>query len=304
MIHDAASSAAAISAPSSDQASSLEPHYEVPTVQNSRRVGSRFSRSLRVKAGQLAVFVVIFGTWQLLASTNVLNPFWTSSPSAILHRAYHDLSVSQSRADLLLDVRSTAEAIAIGFALSVVVGLVCGMFLGLVSIARHIVRPVLSVTYALPRIALSPLFVLWFGLGISSRVALTLSVVAFVILINVQDALVRVDRELVASIRTMRSGRWFVARHVYLPTAGDSLFTAMKLGLPLAIATTTVAEMLGASSGIGTRLALASSEFDTTGVFEDLLFIVILAFIAQFALSLCEKRVLRWRNLSEETRAI
>jgi NitT/TauT family transport system permease protein len=150
--------------------------------------------------------------------------------------------------------------------------------------------------YSLPRVALAPLFIMWFGIGIPSKIMLAISIVFFILLINTYVGVQNVDRDLVNAVKTMGAPPRFVTRHVVLPSCIPWIFSGLRISMALALTASVVGEMLAAQYGLGFMLARASGTFDTTGIFMVLFVLALLAIGTYNLMARLEKRLLHWQG--------
>jgi NitT/TauT family transport system permease protein len=228
--------------------------------------------------------------WELVAEF-VLSPFWISRPSAIASRLV-ELAMS---GDLVWHASITILETLLGLLLGLVIGVPIGLALGIWRNVANVVDPFVLGLYSLPRVALAPLFIIWFGIGLFSKVMLAFSLVVFVFMLNVQEGLRNVNPELIQLMRTMRASRGYVTRKVLLPATVTWIFAALRIGIGLALIGAVISELIGASRGLGWYIEHSAGSFDTTGVFAGLVVLVVLAMFANTLVQVCERRALRWR---------
>mgnify|MGYP001563560658 FL=1 len=156
--------------------------------------------------------------------------------------------------------------------------------------------PYLTALYSLPRVALAPLFILWFGIGLASKVMLAVSIVCFILLMNAYAGVRSVDQDLVNAVRTMGASDRYITYRVILPSCVPWIFSGMRIGLGMALIGTVVGEMLASQKGLGHLIAVASGSFDTTGVFASLMIIAGMAMSLNEIPKAVEQRLLRWRG--------
>lgn len=156
--------------------------------------------------------------------------------------------------------------------------------------------PIIYALYSLPRIALMPLFALWFGIGTASKVALGFSIVVFIMLLNTYSGIRNVDRYLIDAVRMMGASRRFVYRFVVLPGIVSWLVAGFRLSTSYALLAAVVGEMISAQVGLGKRLVTYQAMFDRSGIFELLAVLAVLAIIVNQLTQIVERRLGRWRG--------
>jgi NitT/TauT family transport system permease protein len=186
-----------------------------------------------------------------------------------------------------------------GFALGGLAGMAAGIVLGQSRTLADILDPFIMIFYSLPKIALAPLFVLWFGVGIDMKIILTASVVFFLVFLNTYTGVRNVSRELIAILRLMGASDRHVLTKVILPSAVSWVFAGLRLSVPYALIGAIVGELIAANQGLGYLLADASGQFNTAGVFAALLAIVLLALVLNFFVKILEKLVMPWHQDQE-----
>jgi NitT/TauT family transport system permease protein len=147
----------------------------------------------------------------------------------------------------------------------------------------------------LPKVALAPLFVLWFGLGVESKVALAAVLVLFLVFLNTYAGVREVDQDLIDGARLMRASRVQVITKVIIPSALSWVFAGLKISVPYALIGAVLGEMLAANQGLGYLVQYSGSQFDTAGVFAVLFVIALLAVVLNFLVELVQHRMQRWR---------
>jgi NitT/TauT family transport system permease protein len=252
-------------------------------------------RRLVLNGWRLLLTVVLLAAWEV-AATTVTTPFWISQPSRVFDRL-----VSLATSGLLFwHVWATLQAALLGLALGAVVGVALGLLLGAYPRVAAIVDPLLMGLNSLPRVALAPLFIIWFGIGLPSKVILAFSLVVFPVLINAYQGVRGVDRDLVDMLRTMQASPWQVARRVTIPSTLPWIFAGLRIGLGMALIGAVVGELVGSSRGVGYYVESAAANFDTTGVFAGLVILMVLTIALSELMKLVEARLFRWRSF--ETR--
>jgi len=249
----------------------------------------------RVRLTQLLVFVVLVGGWQLLTTWQVLDPFFFGQPSGIVLRLADWVRNGTAYGSLWLQVWTTIKEALLGFAYGVSVGIVLGILLGQVSFLARVLGPYIKVLNAIPRIVLGSIFVVWLGLGTTSKVALAAVLVFFVVFFNAFQGVREVDPNLLANARVLGASRGQIVRHVVLPSALSWIIASLHVAFGFSVIGAIVGEFLGAQKGLGLVIATAQNTFDPDGVFAAMLIIGIVALTAEALISHAERRILSWR---------
>lgn len=241
---------------------------------------------------RLLVACIVIVVWEALVVFNLSTPFWISQPRLIAVRLMQD-TVSP---DFWYDVFVTLYETLIGLAVGATLGGVSGYLLARYRLLDLALEPYLIALYSLPRVALAPLFILWFGIGLMSKVALAVSIVYFILLMNVYSGVKAVDPDLLNAARTMGARNGYVTRHIILPSCVPWIFSGLRIALGMALIGTVVGEMIASQFGLGRLIAVASGSFDTTGVFATLIVLALLAMILNAVMQRTERYLQRWQG--------
>jgi len=240
--------------------------------------------------GRAIVGIVVLGLWEF-TSGRFYNDFWVSRPSAILARIV-DLATS---GDLWFDLQTTLEETLIGLAIGIVAGTALGVALASSGRIAGWVYPYVMALYSLPKVALAPLFVVWFGIGLPSKIVMVTSLVIFVAFYNAYEGVRNIDPDLLDMMKTYRARRTATLTWVVLPSIAVWFFTSLRLGIGLALIGSVIAELVGANRGIGYYITKSAGTLDTTGIFAGLFVIMIVAIALEAIVSAGERRLLRYR---------
>jgi len=266
---------------------------ELEIPQDPAEVEAPVARSgwLSVMGWRVGIIVVGLSAWQL-SSGRLIKPFWISSPSEI----WRQLANWISAGELWMHVEVTLTETVLGFVFGAIAGIVVGLALGLNRRLAAVLDPFIVAFYSLPKIALAPLFILWFGVGLTSKVVLAMFVVFFLVFYNTYAGTLAVEQELVDVLRLMGGSRWQIVRKVILPSALIWIFTGMKSSVPYALIGAVVGEMMASNKGLGYLIQAAAGQYDTGGVFAALFVLMIIATSLHELLKQSERLMLRWRE--------
>jgi NitT/TauT family transport system permease protein len=248
-------------------------------------------RKHKVALTQLVLLVVIIGGWQLGAQRGWIDPFFFPSPASIIERLGEWFSSPQIWTDLGITLLETA----LSFVFGIGGGIVLGLWLGLSAYAAAVLNPFLKVFNAIPRVLLAPIYVLWFGLGLASKVALGLTLVFFVAFFNTLQGVREVNPVVLANARLLKASKWALLKHVYLPSAASWITSSLRVSVGLAVMGAVVAEYLGSSAGLGHMIAQAEGVMDATGVFAGLVLLSAFVVALDAMVDRLEKHLLVWR---------
>ena len=244
-----------------------------------------------VLALQIAVGVGFVAGWQVLAETGVLDPFFFSKPSSIADRVWTWITTGEIYDDLLVTLQEAFYGLVIG----AVLGLVVGFTLARVRLLAAVLDPYVKMLNAIPRVVLAPIFLLWFGLGIWSKVAFAVTLVFFIVFFNTYQGVREVDQVLVDNGRMLGASEAQLLQHVFVPSALSWIFSSLHVSVGFAIVGAVVGEYLGAAKGIGYVIAQAEGTFDTTGVFAGIVVLSVFVVLVDLVVNRVEKHLLRWR---------
>ena len=260
----------------------------MPAV-GTRRAG--LAHKTKIRLFQLAVVVLMFGAWEGLGRAGVIDPFYFSMPSSIVARIWEWFAAGDIYAHLAITLAETILSFGIGTLL----GISLGLWLGLSKLAAEVLDPFIKVFNAIPRILLAPIFVMWFGLGLTSKVALGATMVLFITFFNTCQGVREVNPVILANARLLKASRISLLRHVYVPSATSWILSSLRASVGMAVMGAIVAEYLGSSAGLGHLIAQAEGVFDATGVFSGI--VVLSAFVIALDRSVdaLEGKLLVWR---------
>ena len=239
---------------------------------------------------QLAAFVVVLAVWEVAGRAGLLNPLYVPAPSQIGAA----LAESFSDGRIWPHLEATFTAALGGLALGIAVGIVLGVIAALVPVVAELVEPVMTLLNAIPRVILAPLFVIWLGIGLASKVALSFILVAVLIFFTVFSGIRQVDRKLVERIITLGGNRWALVRHVYLPSVAAWILSNLKVAVGFAFTGACVGEFVAATRGLGYLLSFAQSTYNSALMFAIIFLILAVVLLIFAAAGQLEKYLLRW----------
>ena len=249
-----------------------------------------------VLALQIGFFVFVVGLWQVMVDTGFLDIFFFSRPSDIARRLAEWLTKPSIYGHLAITLAEAMMAFVIG----TVGGVVAGFALARVDLLAAVFDPYIRIFNALPRVILAPIFILWFGLGMASKVALGVTLVFFIVFFNTFQGVREVDPVILKNARMLRASEAHLLRHVYIPSALAWIFSSLHTSIGFALVGAVVGEYIGSSQGIGYLVAQAQGTFDTTGVFAGLLLTSIVVLLIDMGINRIEDYLLRWKPQKEQ----
>jgi NitT/TauT family transport system permease protein len=243
---------------------------------------------------RLAVVVVWLGSWEL-AATHWIDPFFYSKPSAIWDRLVDWFSTGTAFGSVWTQIFTTLEEAVLGFIIGAVAGVILGILLGRARFAADVLAPFIKAANAVPRIVLASLFVIWFGLGLTSKVATAVVLVFFAVFFNAFQGAREVDRNLVNNARILGASRTQVLTSIVVPSATSWIFASLHAAFGFALIGAVVGEYAGADKGLGLLIANAQGTFDAAGIYAGMIITTVIALLAEWLLTMFENRLLRWR---------
>jgi NitT/TauT family transport system permease protein len=244
---------------------------------------------------RLAFVGVLLLLWEAATGgfglTPLLDPIIVARPSA----AFVEIGKYAQSGLLAKDLAATLQAATIGLVLGIAGGVLLGLLLGYLHTVAETVEPVLIAFNSLPRIALAPVLIIAFGLGIASKIFLAFITVFFVIFFNTYLGIRSVDPELVKAVKVMGGGRWDLARFVVLPSVFSWIFAALRTSVSFALSGAVVGEFVGSTSGLGYRMVISAGLLDTNRTYAILLLLMAIAVTLVEVAKRVEDRLLRWR---------
>jgi NitT/TauT family transport system permease protein len=248
----------------------------------------------KVTATRLLLVVLWLGSWQLAASS-LLDPFYYSKPSAIWARLVDWFTNGTAFGSIWEQIAVTLEEAVIGFAIGSVAGVVLGILLGRGRFLAEVCAPFIKAANAIPRIVLASLFVIWFGLGMSSKVATAVVLVFFAVFFNAFQGAREVDKTLVDNARILGAGPRQILGSIVLPSATSWILASLHVAFGFALIGAIVGEYTGADRGLGLLINHAQGTFDAAGIYAGMIIITVIALLAESLLTLLERRLLAWR---------
>ncbi|MFK0332849.1 ABC transporter permease [Rhizobium sp. NPDC090275] len=248
---------------------------------------------------QLCLLVVILGGWQLGTSLGIIDVFFFPAPVDILDQVVRWVSDTGFYRHVTITLTETILGYLIGTGL----GVAAGVWLGLSRSASRILDPFIKGLNAIPRVVLAPIFVLWLGLGLWSKVALAVTLVFFVTFFNAMQGVREVNPVALSNARILGAKRSDLLRHVYFPAAASWILSSLRTSVGFAVVGAIIGEYLGSSAGLGYLIAQAEGNFDAVGVFAGILILAIFVLIIDSILDVIEKRLIKWRPGGNERTA-
>jgi NitT/TauT family transport system permease protein len=268
------------------------------------------SSSLSLRAWQLLLLASLFVAWHVLTVPGIVPPiyfddphkaaFFFGEPLKVLGRIWNWFMGGDIYRHLWVTLVETMLAFMIG----TVSGVAIGIWLALAPTASAIFDPYIKALNAMPRVILAPIFFLWFGLGIVSKVALGVTLVFFIVFFNVYQGVREVSPVVLANARMLGASQKQLLRYVYLPSAMSWVFASLHNSVGLAFVGAVVGEYLGSAEGVGYLILQAEGVLDINTVFAGILVLTAFALVLDWVVTLAEKRLMVWQPRNGETERI
>lgn len=261
---------------------------------------------------QAGVLVLVLLLWQL-ASRDQQTAFFIGEPLLVAGRVWSwfmPWAVPPNplwpeglagRADVYLHLGVTLLETVLAFGIGTVLGLVLGLWLALAPTASAILDPYIKAANSMPRVILAPIFALWFGLGIWSKVALAVTLVFFIVFFNVYQGVKEVSPVVLANARMLGANQRQLLRTVYLPSATSWVFSSLHTSVGLAFVGAVVGEYLGSARGVGYLILQAEGTFDVNTVFAGIVVLTTFALVLDALVGRLERRLMTWQPRQGET---
>lgn len=257
------------------------------------RPNGGLSHRAKVLIGQVVTIAALLGLWEI-ASGRWVDVFFLSKPSLIAVKLWEELF----EAGFWNDLWVTSLEMFGGYAIGGFGGVACGVVLARWPVAAQILDPIFVGLNSIPRIALAPLLIIWFGIDMASKIVLAATLVFFLTFFNTLAGMLNVETGLVNVARVQGATQWQIFTKVMLPAATSWIMTGLRTALPFALIGVIVGEFLAASQGLGYRLNMYSTTYNTTGTMAMLFVMMAMMMALNSAMIRIERKLLRWKPRS------
>lgn len=252
-----------------------------------------------VAVRRVLALAVLIAAWEVMARLGIINPFYAPAPSEVLRVVFSLFA----EGTIFTHLEATFFASLVGLAVGLALGIFLGFAAALMPLVADVLEPIMLLLNAIPRVILAPLFVIWLGIEIPSKIALAVVLVAVLIFFAVYNGIKDVNQLLVDRVRTLGGGRWVLLREVYIPSVTAWVLGSLKVAVGFAFTGACVGEFVAATRGLGYLLQFAQSTYNaalTMGlIFLIMAFVLLLFFCAEAI----ERRLLRWRYRGSNAKA-
>ena len=261
-----------------------------------------------LRVWQVGLLVAIFAIWHVMTKPGLIPPFvfendqqaafFFGEPLKIFSRIW---AWFVGNGDIYQHLWVTLLETVLAFGIGTALGLGCGLWLALSPLAAAITDPYIKALNSMPRVILAPIFAVWFGLGIASKVALGVTLVFFIVFFNVYQGVKEVSPVVLANARMLGASAKQLLRHVYLPSATSWVFSSLHTSVGLAFVGAVVGEYLGSSRGVGYLILQAEGAFDINTVMAGILVLTLFALLLDAIVGRLEKKLMKWQPKTGET---
>lgn len=242
-----------------------------------------------LRLGLLLAFLALWQAAQLLGA----NPMFISNPLAVFDQLVEWLGDGT----IAMHTWITVQEVALGYVIGAVTGALAGFVLASIHLIYDVFEPFMMALYSIPKVALAPLFIVWFGIGIEMKIILAAVSVFFLVFLNTAAGVRDVDRGLVDAVRLMGGSRRDIALKVVLPASMAGLLTGLKVAIPYALIGAVIGELVASNRGLGYLINDAAAQFNTAGVFAAVVVLTVLAMVLNGLVGLLAARTNRWKPL-------
>lgn len=262
-----------------------------PALRRKRRL-----RGLATAFASLTASIVLgFVLWEAMVVWYEIPAYVLPSPGAVMAALADGLGQNPaSRASFWFHLADTLTATLWGFAIGSVLGLVLAAAMAEFSVIERLLFPYVAAIQSLPKVAIAPLYVIWFGYQIHSKIAMAVTLALFPVLLNALQGFMSVDRDRLELMASLDASRWQMFWLVKLPSAAPLIFAGLNLGIVYALLGALVAEFIGAQRGMGVMVLQLQSVNDTAGVFAVLIVLAVVGYVLITAVRMIQRRVVFW----------
>jgi NitT/TauT family transport system permease protein len=240
----------------------------------------------------VSVFVGVVLLWHLLVTLMEVSPLIFPAPASVMKSLYQGIVSGE----ILKHGSVTLYEILVGFAIGALLGLLLGAAIGQSALLEAVLYPYVVAFQAMPKVAIAPLFVLWFGFGVTSKIIITAAIVFFPVLANTIVGLRSAPRDQVDLMTAFTASQWHIFRMVRVPHALPFIFVGLDIGIVLAVIGAIVGEFVGAQAGLGYLIMQRNFSMDASGVFAILIVLSIIGIVLHSAMRFVARRVIFWTD--------
>ena len=258
-----------------------------PAIMRARRLQKR--HALFVTGGRVLFFIAFIIAWQI--ASQIVGPLFICSPLAVLVQL-RDWTLDGTLWD---NTQVTLEETLLGLFFGVSTGIAAGFLLGLQPLLAKILDPFIVALYSIPKVALAPLFILWFGFDLEMKVVVAGVTVFFLVFFNTLTGVRNVDQNLIDAVRLMGARRRDLMFKVIIPSASGYVLTGLHMAIPYALIGAVIGEVISVNRGLGYLIYNSASDFNPAGVFAALIVLTIIAILLNAIVNFIDRKTSRWK---------
>lgn len=244
------------------------------------RPRTRISRKVAARTCTVLVGVVFLAVWQFASGAGLINQVFYSTPVDIVARLFDDFAGSTVYGRTIYEqIWITVQAILVGYVIGSVGGVLFGFAIGRSRLLTRALERYILAFYAIPKISIAPLFILIFGIGLSSKVAIVVMECFFILFYNTLQGMVTLNEQLVQVAKVMGAPRRVIAMRILLPGCLPSIFTGLRLAAPFAVIGAVLGEYIASNKGIGWLVLYSGSSVDATGLFTAIVLLLVVTWL-------------------------
>ncbi|QJB56830.1 ABC transporter permease [Pseudodesulfovibrio sp. zrk46] len=251
----------------------------------------RLNDDLRNRLYILGMVSALLVIWEVATRTKFINTFYASQPTVIASDFYHFVTSG----DILPHLLTTLQEALFGLFFGTIAGIICGVALGKTKRLADLFEPIITALYGIPKLALAPIFILWFGLGMESKIFLSALLVFYLVFFSTYSGIRNINPDIIATVQLMGANRHQIFFKVTLPSCVPWVLTGIRGGIGASLIGAIVGEYMGASAGLGWMIQYATTTYQIERVMSCILALLLIGLVLNKGLRMCEKRLLRWR---------
>jgi NitT/TauT family transport system permease protein len=247
---------------------------------------------LNLLVARVVLLAIFLALWEAAVKYGYADALWVSRPSSIAKLLW----VFFAKGTIYPHLFATLGNALAGLTVGAIGGIALGFFVMRFEWVGRVLDPFINFVYSIPRIALAPLFVLWFGIGLTSKIVTIFVIVFFLLLVNTVTGIRQVDPHLVRAMKAMGATRWQVTRYVVLPSTMIWILAGLKLAIPQAFIGAVIAEYVGSLKGLGYLIQFAAANLDTTTVLTAVVVLGVISITISEIVNRAEAYLMRWHG--------
>lgn len=245
----------------------------------------------RNKLSILGIVSVLLIIWEAAARAKFVDTFYASQPTVIASDFFRFVTTGEILPHLL----TTLQEAVFGLFFGTIAGIICGVALGRTKRLADLFEPIITALYGIPKLALAPIFILWFGLGMESKIFLSALLVFYLVFFSTYSGIRNINPDIIATVKLMGANQRQIFFKVTLPSCTPWVLTGIRGGIGASLIGAIVGEYMGASAGLGWMIQYATTTYQIERVMSCILALLLIGLVLNKGLRICEKRLLRWR---------